>query len=107
MVVLTTIDDSDKADQLARQLVAQKLAACVSISSPVKSVYRWKKKIETEMECQLIIKTRKTLYPAVELFIRENHPYDVPEIISFNIEDVASDYRDWLLENTESIDNPQ
>lgn len=100
--VLTTTDDIDEARKLAEQLVDEKLAACVSISPPVLSIYRWGDKIEKEDEFMLLIKTVKTNYQRIEGFIKKNHSYDVPEILCFPVQGAEKDYGNWLRENTGS-----
>ena len=95
--VVTTIDSSEVAERIARVLVDQRLAACVQVEGPILSVYRWKGAIETAREWRCVIKTTETLFPAVSQAIRQQHPYDVPEIVATAIVGVSDDYRDWLL----------
>ena len=86
---------------MASLLVAEKAAACVTISSSVTSFYRWQGKVEQEEEVILIIKTIEDNYQKVESTIKENHHYDVPEIIALPINLGEKSYLKWIKENTE------
>lgn len=99
--VITTISDKRKAENIARKLVYKRLAACVQIAGPIKSVYRWKGKIETAKEWVCIIKTKKGLYEKVETAIKKIHPYEVPEIIAMPITAANKDYLKWIESNSE------
>lgn len=98
ILIVTTTNKPDEAEKLAGLLVKEKKAACVSISSPVKSVYRWQGNVEIEAEIMLFIKTLKANYQQVERLIRENHGYDVPEIIALPIVRGEEQYLSWLRE---------
>ena len=100
LIVLTTAPNSDEAKALARLLVERKLAACVQILPQVTSVYSWEGKIQTEPEHLLLIKTLEEKFDALSDFIRENHSYDVPEIVAVEAEKVSEDYLDWVAEVT-------
>ncbi|MCX8094806.1 MAG: divalent-cation tolerance protein CutA [Caldisericia bacterium] len=100
IMVLTTIDDMEKAKKLARFIVDQKLAACVQITGPIQSIYYWRDKTEDTKEWLILIKTRKNLYEKLEEFIIKLHPYIVPEIVSFDIENCFKKYFDWVFEVT-------
>ena len=96
VLVLTTLPDRDAAGTLARSLVADRLAACVSIGAPVESIYHWRGAIETSTEVPLTIKTRADLFAAVAAAIRARHPYELPEILAVPITDGADDYLAWI-----------
>ena len=83
---------------MARALVEERLAACVNRIAPVQSVYRWQGKLEQSEEELLIVKTRKTLFAALESRVRELHSYSVPEIIAVPIVDGSEGYLRWLGE---------
>ena len=95
IVVLTTVEKSEDAERLARLLVEGRVAACVQIL-PMTSIYSWQDSIERSDEMLLIIKTTRSVYLALERTIKENHPYQVPEIISLPIESGSKDYLSWL-----------
>ncbi len=99
-VVFCTIDTIERAKQLAHELVKNRLAACVNIISRGTSIYEWKGEIVEDNEFLLIIKTKATLYSKLEAKIKELHPYEVPEIVSLNLEEGSKDYLDWIKDNT-------
>lgn len=100
IMVLTTIDDIEKARKLARFIVDQRLGACVQIIGPIQSIYFWREKVEDAKEWILFIKTRKSLYEKLEELIIKLHPYTVPEIVSFDIEKSFNKYFNWVFEVT-------
>ncbi len=79
-VILTTTGSRGEADRIANLLVVSRLAACVQVT-PIESTYRWKGKVTSEPEFLLLVKTASARYKEVETTIRENHSYEVPEII--------------------------
>ena len=96
LVVITTTDTQQAAEQIAHQLVEAQLAACVQLISPLTSVYRWQGKIETASEVLLLIKTTRSAYAALEAAIKQTHSYQTPEIIALPISAGAPDYLAWL-----------
>jgi periplasmic divalent cation tolerance protein len=96
IVVLCTCDSEDQAAQIARRLVEQRLAACVSIVANARSVYRWKEKIEDSPEILLVIKSRRDLFDALRVEIEKIHSYEIPEIIAIPIVDGSESYLAWL-----------
>lgn len=102
ILVLCTINDSEKAKEIARKIVKSKLCACVNIVPDILSVYSWKNKIEEDSEILMLIKTHKQHFPKLKDEIVKLHPYEVPEIISFDITDGNKEYLHWISENTQS-----
>ncbi len=98
--VQTTTARQDEAQQIAQALVEQRVAACVQISGPITSVYRWQGAIEKDQEWRCTAKTTRALFPAVEKAIRELHQYDTPQIIALPIELGSEDYLRWVDEMT-------
>ena len=96
-IVLTTLDDKERATQLANALVESRLAACVNLIEPIRSVYRWKGKIETADEVLLVIKTSADGLPALKDKIRQLHPYELPELLVLPVVDGSEPYLAWLL----------
>ena len=96
LVVLTTTPGQSEGAELAEKLVESKLAACVQIVPQITSVYFWEGEIQKENEQLLLIKTTEERYPALEQFIKENHSYDLPEIVAVRSENVSEMYRAWL-----------
>ena len=99
--VVTTISGKRGAEKIAKSLINKRLAACVQIAGPIKSIYRWKGRIETAKEWVCVIKTRKNLYKKVEAAIKKIHLYEVPEIIAVSIAAANKDYLKWIKLNSE------
>jgi len=94
--VFITINDNEKAKEIAGILLEKKLAACVQISGPVTSLYRWKGNLEEDQEWLLTVKSSRALYPELEDLVRQTHPYEVPEILAVTVELGNNDYFDWM-----------
>ena len=100
ILILTQMPDRASAQSLARSLVEARLAACVSIGTPVESLYHWQGQIETAQEFIVAVKTRSERYAAVEAAIRARHPYELPEIIAVPVIDGFAPYLDWIARET-------
>jgi periplasmic divalent cation tolerance protein len=98
-VVQTTLPDAEQATQLAHAIVSAGLGACVQIDS-IRSVYRWKGQVQEDAEWRLSIKTRRSLFAALERWLREQHPYETPEIICLPLLDSNAAYLQWVAEAT-------
>jgi periplasmic divalent cation tolerance protein len=98
--VVTSIDHREAADAIAKSMVEKRLVACVQITGPVTSTYRWKGRIEVADEWLLIMKTRKELYLELEKAIKEKHTYDEPEILAIPVTAGSSGYLGWVAEET-------
>ncbi len=96
IAVLTNLPDSESAFNLARELVQLRLAACVNVLPAATSFYRWNSQIEQAAEVPLLIKSTRERYGELERAIRERHPYELPEIISWNIDQGLPDYLAWI-----------
>lgn len=88
------------AEALARELLAARLAACVHVGAPVRSLYHWRGQIEMADETPLAIKTRAELYSKVQAAILANHPYELPEIVAVPITYALPSYLDWIAAAT-------
>lgn len=99
LVILTTISTVEEAETLARQIVSEKLAACVQILPRMTSVYFWEGMIQSAAEHLLLIKTLPEKYDGLEEFIKANHSYSVPEIVAISSERVSEEYLDWMKES--------
>jgi periplasmic divalent cation tolerance protein len=96
--IITTTASKADAEKIARALVEQRLAACVQISGPITSCYRWEGRIETSEEWLCTVKTRRDLYPQVEAAVKSLHPYQNPEILATQVVEGAPEYLQWLAE---------
>jgi periplasmic divalent cation tolerance protein len=99
IIIYATFPDEKCAKTIVRGLVDQKLAACGNMFK-ISSIYRWKAQIEEAAEFGVFIKTQKHLYKKVEVYIKNNHPYEVPEIISWSIQQGLPAYLEWIREET-------
>ena len=100
ILALTTVPDEAKGQEIARHLVEQKLAACVTVGPASQSIYRWQGKVCQDREFVLLIKTRSELLGRVEAALRSIHPYQVPEFIALPIEGGSTAYLEWLAAET-------
>ena len=99
LIIKTTFDNKKEAKNLAKILVKEKLAACVQIGK-IDSIYIWENKICEDKEYLLSIKTKKENYKKVQRKIKENHSYDLPQIIAIKIKKTSSEYKNYIKENT-------
>jgi len=102
LLVLTNLPDREAAERLAGALVEQRVAACVNILAPCRSVYRWKGAVQREEEHPVLIKTTAERYPALEAAIRAAHPYELPEVVAVPIERGLPAYLAWVVAETGS-----
>ena len=102
ILILTTLPERDTAETLARELLATRLAACIQIGAPARSLYHWRGQIETAAEIPMTIKTRAGLYARVEQAIRRHHPYELPEIVAVPITCGLPAYLDWIAAETDA-----
>ena len=102
LLVLTNLPDRAAAERLADALIERRLAACVNILAPCRSVYRWKGAVQRDEEHPMLIKTTTARYPALETAIRAGHPYELPEIIAVPIGPGLPAYLEWVDSETAS-----
>ncbi len=107
VVILVTAPSRVESRRIGRRLVEARLAACVNITGPVQSLYRWKGKMADEKEFMLFIKSTRGLFPRIRKEISKIHSYQTPEIICLPIVEGSEDYLKWVEESvvkaTESI----
>src|SRR5215204_3318263 len=102
LLVLTNVPDRAVAERLAQMLIEKRLAACVNILAPCRSVYRWKDAVQHDEEHPMLIKTTAERYADLEKALRAGHPYELPEIIAVPIERGLPAYLDWVAAETKS-----
>ena len=95
LVVLSTMPAA-AAEQLAETLVGERLAACVNLVGPVRSIYRWEGAIQKDEEILAVIKTTAARYDALAERLRAVHPYQVPEIVALPVGAGHAPYLDWV-----------
>ncbi len=94
--VYTTVADHDAANRLAELLVETRVAACVHMIPGIVSVYRWQGKVRRDDEVQLVIKSDAGRFDAIETLLRENHPYELPEIVAVRVDRGSRQYLNWI-----------
>lgn len=90
----------NEAAKIARTLVEERLAACVNIIGPVRSIYRWRGAVEDEREYLLTVKTHARLFARVERRVKDLHSYEVPEIVAIALSAGSRRYVEWIFEST-------
>ena len=96
VIVLTTFPADQDPTPLATALVDERLAACVNVLPPMRSIYRWEGKVEDAVEHQLVIKTRGERVEAVKARLATLHPYEVPEVLIISVAGGAEAYLAWI-----------
>src|SRR5215471_13076674 len=96
--IVTTTGARHDAERIAAELVSRRLAACVQISGPIASTYRWQGAVETAEEWLCTVKSSKALFGEVERVVKQLHPYEVPELIATPIVEGSATYLQWLGE---------
>jgi len=98
--VTTAAGSREEAERIASALVERRLAGCVQIIGPMRSIYRWQDQVERADEWLCLIKTTRPQYGDVEATIREIHSYEVPEVIATPVETGSPAYLEWLAAQT-------
>lgn len=101
LVMCTAPEDS--SGPLARLLVEARVAACVNIISGVSSVYTWKGQVTEDRECLLLIKTTSAMFSDLRDLVVKNHPYECPEVVSFEVHSGAAAYLNWVRESVARV----
>jgi periplasmic divalent cation tolerance protein len=100
VLILTTLPNADAAATLAQQAIEARLAACVTELGAVRSRYRWQGRVEVAEEIQLLFKTSLTQSAELARFIEAHHPYDTPELLSWQA-DASPAYGQWIIAETQ------
>jgi periplasmic divalent cation tolerance protein len=96
IVILSTCASEEEGEQLARMLVEQRLAACVSLIPRMRSFYRWNGAIEAAEECLMIVKTSRELFEQLRRVLEEAHSYELPESLALAVLTGSPSYLNWL-----------
>ena len=96
ILVLTTVPSDALGEEIATALVTERLAACVNISAPMTSIYRWKGNVERDTERQLVIKTTVDRVKVLQQRIKELHSYELPEFIVIELSGGSEAYLQWV-----------
>ena len=101
VLVLTTVPSEALGEEIATALVAERLAACVNISAPMASIYRWKGNVERDVERQLVIKTTADRVMALQQRIKELHSYELPEFVVIDVSSGSEAYLKWVASESQ------
>jgi periplasmic divalent cation tolerance protein len=104
VLVLTTVPTAELGELIAQTLVAERLAACVTILPAMTSFYRWQEQVERATEYQLTIKTMRDRVDVVEARIRTLHSYELPELLVIAADDGSEAYLAWVMAGTRAQD---
>jgi periplasmic divalent cation tolerance protein len=104
IVVLNTCASAEEAERLARSLVDQRLAACVTVITPIRSFYRWQGAVADAAEWLLVIKTSRPLFERLRATLESTHSYEVPEILALPVIEGAANYLSWIDSELQPID---
>ena len=99
-VVLVTAPTPERAAELARALVEERLAACGNVVPGLRSLYRWEGKVQDDAEALLVLKTTRRRFPALRARVLALHPYQVPEVLALPVEAGHAPYLDWIAAST-------
>ena len=99
VLVLSTFSDLATAETCAKHLVEHRIAACVQIDGPIRSVYQWKGAIETDEEFRLLVKTSPESLDRCVAALKGNHSYELPELVVLHAHASAA-YASWVTEQT-------
>ena len=102
VVVFITADSEKTSAAIAKSLLSKRLAACVNELPGVVSRYWWKGSLETSREILLTVKTKRSMVKRIIAETKKVHPYDVPEIISIEIQEGNADYLKWIDNETKA-----
>lgn len=94
--MVVTTSSKQEAENIAQQLLKQKLIACANITGPVTSIFPWSGKLEKAEEHLVFMKTRKDLFDKMAETVKALHSYEVPEILALPIVDGSKEYLDWM-----------
>jgi periplasmic divalent cation tolerance protein len=100
LVVLVTAPTPERAAEIARALVEERLAACGNVVQGIRSIYRWEGKVQEDAEALLVLKTTRARFDALRDRVLALHPYEVPEVIALPVEAGSARYLAWIAEET-------
>ena len=97
LLLITTVPNQFLAEQISKELIEKKLAACISIKE-IKSIYIWQENIEENKEFELTIKSLPEKIDELTLILKEKIDYEVPELI-YKVFDSENSYFQWIKES--------
>ena len=100
LVVLVTTPTPERAAEIARAVVEERLAACGNVVPGLRSIYRWEGKVQDNPEALLVLKTTRARFEALRDRVIALHPYQVPEVIALRVEAGSAAYLAWIAGET-------
>ena len=100
-VVLVTVPSREEGERIAEILVGERLAACVNIVGPIRSIYRWEGAVHDEPEARVALHTRASLVERIVARADAEHPYDVPCVLALPVAGGNPAYLEWVLAMTD------
>ncbi|HET6413387.1 MAG TPA: divalent-cation tolerance protein CutA [Anaeromyxobacter sp.] len=100
LVVFVTSPSAEKALELGRTLVEERLAACASLLPAIRSVYWWEGKVQEEGEALVLLKTTRARFGALRDRVLTLHPYQVPEVVAVEVAAGNPAYLEWIVGET-------
>lgn len=97
--VYAVFADADEAERIAHAVVDERLAACANLLGPIRSIYRWKGKVESADEVAAVFKTSEKTADALITRVTAMHSYDVPCVVTWPIDKILAPYAEWVEEN--------
>ena len=104
-LVYITVSSADEARKVGKEIVSQRLAACVNILGPIQSMYWWKGNLQEDNEMVVIAKTTAALLPRLIERVKAVHSYEIPCIVALPLTEGNPDFLDWIAQETESPSN--
>ena len=86
----------ERAEYIAKEIVSEKLAACVQILGPISSFYWWNNGVQKDTEALILLKTKQNCIEVIKHRLKFIHPYDIPELIFLPVVDGLKDYLEWI-----------
>ena len=99
VTVYATFTYAGQAQSIGMTVVEEKLAACVNILQPCRSIFHWEGEVRTATETPALFKTTLDKADALIARIKELHTYDVPAVVVWPIERLSADFGDWVDES--------
>jgi periplasmic divalent cation tolerance protein len=100
ILVFVTAPSAEKAAEIARVLVDERLAACGNVVPGLRSIYRWEGKVHDDAEALLLLKTTRERFDALRDRVVALHPYEVAEVIAIRVEAGSAPYLRWIGDQT-------
>jgi periplasmic divalent cation tolerance protein len=101
IIVLVTVSSPDEAKRICDVLLEKRVVACANVLRDVQSFYWWKGKLDQSKELLLLMKSRRELLDEIVRLVKENHSYEVPEVVAVPIAGGNADYLRWIEESVE------